>query len=375
MQVVLVTRVILVTSPPTVGVSGRQLPTVRFDLREASGALGDAVTVVPIILAVGLTAGFDLGIMLLWFAIFQGICGVVYGVPISVEPMKALAGLAIAGTLVHADVVLAGVLLGLLLTGAGWSGQLSRIAHLVDGAVVRGIQLGVGLILLELAVGISLADLPMTVVGILVAGLLVALRRRRLAPVALLLIGLPFALPVPLSLTMPTPTLAVPSAVAPAAVLGAVMGQAAMTLGNATLATAVLLGEYFDRTVSEDKLGLSMGLMNLIAVPLGGFPMCHGSGGLAGKYTFGARTAGANLLLAVGYLLMALGAIALLQAFPMSLLGVLLVLIAAELGWTALGPVDDRWVVILVGLVSVIVDLGVALIIGLIAIHLRRILH
>jgi hypothetical protein len=72
---------------------------------------------------------------------------------------------------------------------------------------------------------------------------------------------------------------------------------------------------------------------------------------------------------------MALGAIALLQAFPMSLLGVLLVLIAAELGWTALGPVDDRWVVILVGLVSVIGDLGVALIIGLIAIHLRRVLH
>ena len=358
-----------------VDVSQRQISGINLNLREVSGAVGDAVTVVPIILAVGLTGGFDLAIMFLWFGIFQGIWGLVYGVPISVEPMKALAALAVAGTLAHADVVVAGVLLGLLLTGAGWSGQLSRIAHAVDGAVVRGIQLGVGLILLELAVGISVADLPMTVVGILVAGLLVALRRRRLAPVALLLIGLPFALPVPLSLTMPIPALAVPSVVAPTAVLGAVMGQAAMTLGNATLATVVLLGEYFDRTVSEDQLGLSMGLMNLIAVPLGGFPMCHGSGGLAGKYTFGARTAGANLLLAVGYLLMALGAIALLQAFPMSLLGVLLVLIAAELGWTALGPVDDRWVVILVGLVSVIVDLGVALIIGLIAIHLRRILH
>ncbi len=355
------------------GVTRRPSPVIRFDLGEVSGSIGDAVTVVPIILAVGLTGGFELGVMFLWFAIFQVIWGLAYGIPISVEPMKALAGLAIAGTLVYTDVVIAGVIMGILLTGAGLTGQLSRIASVVDAPIIRGIQLGVGLILLDLAVELGLADLPMTVVGILIAGVLVSLRRRRLAPLALLLVGLPLTSPVPLSLTVPMPTPSVASVVAPTAVIGAVMGQVAMTLGNATLATAVLVGEYFDRSVSEDQLGVTMGLMNLIAVPLGGFPMCHGSGGLAGKYTFGARTAGANLVLAAGYLAVAAGAIALLQSFPVSLVGVLLLIVAGELGWTALEPTDDRWLVILVGVVGVATNLGVALIVGLLISQLRRI--
>jgi len=36
--------------------------------------------------------------------------------------------------------------------------------------------------------------------------------------------------------------------------------------------------------------------MNLTSVPFGGFPMCHGSGGLAAQYRFGARTGGQTLL-------------------------------------------------------------------------------
>jgi len=355
------------------GVPHTPTPTIRFDLGEASGAIGDAVTVVPIILAVGLTGGFDLGVMFLWFAGFQVIWGLFYGVPISVEPMKALAGLTIAGILVHADVVIAGLLMGVLLTVAGVTGRLSRIARVVDSAVIRGIQLGVGLILLELAVDISLTDLPLSVAGAAIAAVLIGIGRRRLAPVALVLVGLPLALPVSLSIAGPVPTLSAPTVIAPVAILGAVLGQAAMTLGNATLATAVLLSEYFDRSISEDRLGLSMGLMNLIAVPLGGFPMCHGSGGLAGKYAFGARTAGSNLLLGAGYLVVAVGAIALLQSFPISLVGVLLLIVAAELGWTALRTTDDRWLVILVAVIGVATNLGVALVIGLMTAHLRRI--
>ncbi len=60
-----------------------------------------------------------------------------------------------------------------------------------------------------------------------------------------------------------------------------------MTVGNAALATSVLLADYFDRDVSADELATSMGAMNLLAVPFGAFPMCHGSGGVAGKYASG----------------------------------------------------------------------------------------
>jgi len=43
-----------------------------------------------------------------------------------------------------------------------------------------------------------------------------------------------------------------------------------------------------------------MGLMNLFVVSFGAFPTCHGSGDIAGKYAFGARTAGANVLVGMG---------------------------------------------------------------------------
>ena len=36
--------------------------------------------------------------------------------------------------------------------------------------------------------------------------------------------------------------------------------------------------------------------MNVVASFFGGMPMCHGAGGLAGQYYFGARTGGASIL-------------------------------------------------------------------------------
>lgn len=60
-----------------------------------------------------------------------------------------------------------------------------------------------------------------------------------------------------------------------------------MTLGNAALATSVLLYDYFDRDISVDELSTSMDVMNPAAVPFGALPMCHGSSGVAGKYVFG----------------------------------------------------------------------------------------
>jgi len=36
--------------------------------------------------------------------------------------------------------------------------------------------------------------------------------------------------------------------------------------------------------------------MNLVAAPLGGLPVCHGSGGIVGHYIFGARTGGSAII-------------------------------------------------------------------------------
>jgi MFS superfamily sulfate permease-like transporter len=111
--------------------------------------------------------------------------------------------------------------------------------------------------------------------------------------------------------------------------LGAGLAQIPLTLTNATIATAALIRDYFpERPVSERKLLLNMGVMNVLAPFIGGMPMCHGAQGLAGQYTFGARTGGASILeglIEVGMgLFLADSLLGLFRAFPASILGAML---------------------------------------------------
>lgn len=144
----------------------------------------------------------------------------------------------------------------------------------------------------------------------------------------------------------------------------AAVGQLAMTVGNAVLAASVLLADYFDRDISGDTLSTSMGVMNLLALPFAALPMSHGSGGIAGKYAFGARTAGANVLLGVGYMVIALVAVGLVAAYPVSMLGVIPVLIGLQLGRTSLAESQAYPLVIGVGILGLVVNLGVVFLVG-----------
>jgi MFS superfamily sulfate permease-like transporter len=162
------------------------------------------------------------------------------------------------------------------------------------------------------------------------------------------------------------PTVGLFPAGGPALTLGAVEGtvaQLAMTVGNAAVATSLLLDDLFDAEVSADQLATSMGSMNLLAVPLGGLPMCHGSGGLAGKYAFGARTGGANVILGLLYAGAALVA-GVWMGFPMAVLGVLLGVVAVQLGRVAL-ETDRMAVVGAIGLVALLTNVGVAFVAGM----------
>jgi MFS superfamily sulfate permease-like transporter len=150
-----------------------------------------------------------------------------------------------------------------------------------------------------------------------------------------------------------------------------VLAQLAMTVGNAVVATSLLTADLFDVEVEGDDLATSMGAMSLVAVPFGGLPMCHGSGGLAGKYAFGARTGGANVLLGGLYLLAALVA-DVVVAFPTAVLGVLLVLVGVELAKSA-ARTDRRLLTVGIGVVGLLVNVGVAFLGGLaVTLWLRR---
>src|SRR5207249_4494391 len=74
--------------------------------------------------------------------------------------------------------------------------------------------------------------------------------------------------------------------------------QAALTLGNAIIATAEEHNSLFPkRPISVRLLAIDHAVMNLLAAPLGGVPMCRGAGGMAGHIRFGARTGGALVIL------------------------------------------------------------------------------
>jgi hypothetical protein len=350
---------------------GVSLPTdsersVEFSLGELTGAVGDSVTVLPLVIALCALTDASLAHVLLGFGAFQIVWGLRYGLPVSVEPMKAIVGLAIAGTLAYGELVAAGLLAGGVLLFAGSTGLVGRVRAAVGRPVVRGVQLGVALLLVRAGVDLAVAD-PAVALGGLGVALLAALLDRRLAALAVLAVGTAVALRAGAP-TLSVPALSVLPTGGPDLTRGALSGlvaQLAMTVGNAAVATSLLLDDLYGADVSADELAHSMGVTNLLAVPLGGAPMCHGSGGLAGKHAFGARTGGANLLLGVGYVGAALVA-GLWTGFPTAALGVLLLVVAAGLGRVALGNVTgrDRALVLLVGALSLLVNVGVAFVIG-----------
>ncbi|MFC5367254.1 putative sulfate/molybdate transporter [Salinirubrum litoreum] len=355
--------------------------TVAFSRSEAAGAIGDSVTVLPLVVAVGALTELSLAVALGWFGLCQIVWGLYYGVPISVEPMKALTALLLAGTVTTDEFLLAGLVVGLVLLVVGATGTLGRIGDYVGTPVVRGVQFGVALLLLETGLHIGLGDPRLAGLGVVAAGGLAALGRGKLTALAVLVVGGLVAVlspggVVPVDLgglsapSLDTPgTPALPSFTLPTTGLSvaaaeAVLAQVAMTVGNAALAASILLADYFDREISADDLSISMGQMNLTAVPFGALPMCHGSGGIAGKYAFGARTAGANVLLGLGYLAVAVWAAGLVAAYPVSMLGVVLALVALQLARTSLRETDAVPLVLGVGLLGLLANLGVAFVVG-----------
>ncbi|KAB1187664.1 MULTISPECIES: putative sulfate/molybdate transporter [Haloferax] len=344
--------------------------TLDFAWNEFTGAVGDSVTVLPIVVALSLLSDLSLSLVLVWFGVFQVVWGLSYGVPLSVEPMKALAALVIAGAISTAEVLVAGGLLGVVLLGIGRTNSLARVSRYIGSPVVRGVQFGVALVLLETGLELGWSNPGLAGLAAAVAVVALALGRVKLSALAVLLVGGAVAafhtgLPSP---TLPSTTgvFLVDSAGFTMPAIEGALAQLAMTVGNAALATSVLLADYFDRDISADDLATSMGVMNLVAVPFGGFPMCHGSGGVAGKYAFGARTAGANVILGVGYILVALVAVEIVAAYPLAMLGVVLAIIALQLARTSIRETEEYVFVVGIGVLGVVVNLGVAFVVGIV---------
>jgi predicted benzoate:H+ symporter BenE len=331
-----------------------------YTLRELGGAFGDLGTLVPFLAGYITITGMDPAGLLLGFGVFGVVTGLRYRTPISVQPMKAIGTAAIShpGAVTPEAVWASALATGVLWVAVGASGAATRIAAWTGRPVVQGLVLGLGLGFVREGVTLMEGDWLLAV-GAAVAAFYLLSRERVPAMLVLLVLGAvvmvardPGVLAALGGLTVAPRLPRLPieglgwDAMA-TGVLGLALPQAALTLGNAVVATVETNNRLFpDRRVSVRAVALDHGVMNLVASGLGGAPMCHGAGGMAGHMRFGARTGGAAVMLGgiliVSGLFLADSVAAFLGLVPRAVLGVILLLGGLELALGAARGVEER---------------------------------
>ena len=320
-----------------------------YNKMELAGAFGDLGTLIPFIVGyITLNKMDPLGILVA-FGLFKIFVGLYFRTPVPVQPMKAIGGMAIA----HAGSITPGMIWGSgIFTGIFWllmgiTGAITWIEKVTTKPVVRGIMLGLGLSFIVEGLGMMRSEPVFAIGGVILTLLLLNSKR---FPAMLVLLGYGIILAFiqkpdlfgelsHLSIRFRLPELTFGRISWKELLSGFVLlglPQAPLTLGNAIIGTVAENNAYFpDRKVTAKTISIDHGIMNLISTFIGGIPMCHGAGGMAGHIRFGARTGGALVILGVMVLLIGLflsdSVTLLLQIFPRPILGVILFFAGVEL--------------------------------------------
>lgn len=314
----------------------------RSALGDASGAVADVGVLLPLLAALVLTNGLDISTALVGVGGLYLLAGLVFRVPVPVQPIKAAAAIVIAQDLPIEVLSAAGLCLGVLLLVLAVTGAADLLSRVFTPPVVRGLQLAVGLLLLKSAAhlhGVSGSATGLLVAAVVAAVLMAAAPRRAPAALLVLLGGLVYGAVVAGGLPawdlQPWQPQVSTAALEPHVLLQAlvvlVLPQVPLTFGNAVVALTDLERSYFGsaaRRVTPRSISLSCGTANVAVGLLGGMPMCHGSGGLTAHYRAGARSWRMGLYiglpLLVGGLLFGPTALALLSLVPVAVLAGLL---------------------------------------------------
>ena len=314
---------------------------LKFNRNEFAGALGDIGTSLPLLVGVTLAAKLNAASVLMVFGAMQIFTALRYRLPMPVQPLKAMAALVIAqgisGSVLHG----AGLAIGIFMLVLTVTGGVDAIARFVPLTVVRGLQLGLGLTLASLALKQYVAADGMTgyALAAVVFLIVLVLFGNHRVPAALVAVGIGVvyavlfksnSLPGDWSAHLSLPQLEIPvwRDILNGFVLLA-LPQIPLSLGNSVLATGQIARDLFpERRITNRMIACTYSLMNLVAPLFGGVPVCHGAGGMAGHYAFGARTGGSVLLYGTGLLVAGLcfGPVfnSMVNAFPLPVLGVML---------------------------------------------------
>ncbi|MFX4262134.1 putative sulfate/molybdate transporter [Pelotomaculum propionicicum] len=325
----------------------------RFDRYEVAGAFGDLGTLIPFVIGYIMVTRIDpLGI-LFTFGIMLICSGLYYKTPIPVQPMKAIGSAAITqvSAVTPGMVWGAGLFTGVFWLAMGLTGMLDSISKFISKPVVRGIVLGLGLSFILQGIRMMQSDLIVALIALAITFMLLTSRRVP-AMFVLIIIGVVAALiknpglyyelsGIRFDFQLPHFVLGQVTwqdFIKGALVLG--IAQVPLTFGNAVIAITAENNRLFpERPVTEKKIAISQGILNLFSPLFGGVPMCHGAGGMAGHVRFGARTGGSLIILGIFLLTVALcfssSVLLLFNIFPSSVLGVILFFAGLELAVTA----------------------------------------
>ena len=323
----------------------RESTRLRFDRAELAGAVADLGVLVPIAVALIVKNGLSASAVLIPAGLLYVVAGLLYRLPVPVQPLKAFGAIAIAQGLGSDEIAAGALLMGGVFVVLGASGWLDRVAKIFPQPIIRGVQLSVGLMFCQLAWNLttappaSFADhtqptwwLVAGALAVTLGGLLMPRRSVALVLAVLTIVAMVLAYQGPLTFgpsPIHLPDLSTRAFTTAAVAL--VLPQLPLTFANSCLATADVARTYFGRAadrVQPGRLALSLGMANLLAGAISGMPVCHGAGGMTAHYSFGARTGGAPILLgtALLFLAIAFGASlpALLAGFPLPILAGLL---------------------------------------------------
>ncbi len=318
-----------------------KIKSFEFNLSELAGAMGDYGVLIP--LAVGYFA--VIGLNPSGFFVMMGlaciITGLVFKLPMPIQPMKVLAVMSIAQVWSPSMVYASGFAEGIIWLFFGITNLIEWLAKITPKPVVWGIQITLGIMLAIQAVGMMSTGWVLGIISILI---ILALRKIHYipAPLVLLVLGILIVffqggfekISAP-AFSLPQLTTFRPGEIWQTLVLAG-FAQIPLTITNATISVAALIKTYFpEKNVTTRQLSLSHGLMNLVVPFFGGIPMCHGAGGLAGQYFFGARTGGTKIIEGSIYLTLGLffanTFTGLFSQFPRAILGAMLILVGFEL--------------------------------------------
>ncbi len=353
----------------------------KFSLREFGGAFGDWGTLIPFIIGFVLIVGFNPAGIFLCLGITNIILGIKYNLPLPVQPQKTIGTVALSQKWTPSMVISTGFGTGIIWTVLGFSKKLNKIVERVPTVAVRGIQLGLGLILGWAAILLFIDNL---LFGIIAVAIILVLIKNKRIPSAIILMFMGFfiifytgaVVASDIIFQLPSFTFYIPNwQDLIIGMLLAGIAQLFLTLTNVMIATVSLAKDLFpekEDAIDANSLAFNMGAMNLINPFIGGIPLCHGSGGLAAQYAFGARTGGSMIFEGILEIILGLffshALFLLFTTFPKAILGAMLLYTAFLLGRIAFKEFNLRAIpiIIITAILCFFINITVGFIVGLV---------